>query len=259
MKRLLIIPAAGLGSRLKSDRPKPLTLVNGRPMLDHVIDRFRPAVDGLVVIAHPSFADALREHLGSSLGDRFAWQVLEQPSPTGMLDAILIAAPAVAAARPERVWITWCDQAGLLPETIENLVGSEAGTPPPDVVVATAKTPAPYTHLQRDAGGRIVRVLQRREGDRMPDQGESDAGLFSLSAAAYESLKEFAGAARQDDGTGERNFLPFIPWAAARGTVSTIECVDPREAIGINTPGELASIEAWLRQRSTAEAKSSRR
>lgn len=250
MKRVLIIPAAGLGSRLKSDSPKPLTLVNGRPMLDHVIDRFRQVVSTIVVVAHPSFAGQLRAHLDSTLDEPLAWQVLEQRSPTGMLDAILIAAPAVEAAQPDRVWIVWCDQAALLPETIERLAMLEEQSPAPDAVLATVKVSQPYTHLQRDASGTIVSALQRREGDPMPAEGESDSGVFALSAAAYERLKEFSRATRQGDETGERNFLPFIPWLAARGTVTTFECTDPREAIGINTPEELAFVEAWLRERS---------
>lgn len=250
MRRVLVIPAAGLGSRLKSDRPKALTLVNGRPMLDHVIERFRPVVNAIVVVAHPSFADRLREHLASTLGDRLPWRVVEQPSPTGMLDAILIAAPAVAAAKPDRVWIAWCDQAALLPQTIEKLAAVEHQSPPPDLVLPTVKVREPYTHLRRDASGRIDGALQRREGEQMPAEGESDSGLFALSAVAYERLKEFSDAARKGVGTGERNFLPFIPWLAARGNVETIECADPREAIGINTPEELAQIEAWLNERS---------
>lgn len=250
MQRVLIIPAAGLGSRLKSDRPKPLTLVNGRPMLDHVIERFRPVVNGIVVVAHPSFAERLRAHLASTLDDELTWQVLEQAFPTGMLDAILIAAPAVESAKPDRVWIAWCDQVALLPKTIERLATVEQERPAPDLALPTVKVSQPYTHLQRDASGRIVSALQRREGDRMPDEGECDSGLFALSASAYVRLKEFSQAAREGGGTGERNFLPFIPWLAARGTVKTIESTDPREAIGINTPEELAFVEAWLRERS---------
>ena len=43
MHRLLIIPAAGLGSRLGASKPKPLVEVNGRPMLDH-LERSLPPV-----------------------------------------------------------------------------------------------------------------------------------------------------------------------------------------------------------------------
>jgi hypothetical protein len=105
----------------------------------------------------------------------------------------------------------------------------------------------PYIHFDRDRSGRIARVLQRREGDTMPARGESDMGLFALSRRAFvDLLPEYARAASPGAGTHERNFLPFIPWAAARAGVSTFPCENPMEAIGINTPEELAAVEAYL-------------
>ena len=84
----------------------------------------------------------------------------------------------------------------------------------------------------------------------MPTRGESDMGLFSLSRGAYCTLlPQFAGETVSGRGTGERNFLPFVPWLAARAPVATIPCTDPREAIGINTPEDLQQVEAWLRER----------
>ena len=69
MMRLLIIPAAGRGSRLGAGRPKPLVHVNGRPMLDHLADLYRPHVDHIVVVAHPSFAAEI-EAWGTRAGER---------------------------------------------------------------------------------------------------------------------------------------------------------------------------------------------
>src|SRR5687767_7809204 len=100
MRRLLVVPAAGLGSRLRASSPKALVQVNGRPMLDHLFDLCRPFVDAAAVIAHPSFSRAIDEHVGP-WRRQFAVHVFEQPLPTGMLDAILLARPAVAAERPD--------------------------------------------------------------------------------------------------------------------------------------------------------------
>ena len=84
----------------------------------------------------------------------------------------------------------------------------------------------------------------------MPRSGESDMGVFSLSArAAAEHLPIYAREATPGAGTGERNFLPFITWMAARGVVTTCACTDPREALGINTPDDLATVAAYLASR----------
>ena len=85
----------------------------------------------------------------------------------------------------------------------------------------------------------------------MPAVGESDIGLFCLSSAAYaEDLQQYATRATLGAKTGERNFLPFIPWAESRGGVVTFPCMELEESTGVNTPDELALIERYLQARS---------
>ena len=108
----------------------------------------------------------------------------------------------------------------------------------------------PYIHLERDAASRIVRVLHRREGDAMPDVGESDAGLFSLSRDAFlTQLPAYAVSLEKGTGTGERNLLPFIPWMSELSDVVVFPCVEEIESVGINTPEELKDVEIQLARR----------
>lgn len=251
----MIVPAAGRGSRLHTSAPKALVSVAGRPMIDHLVRFCRPHVQHVAVVAHPSFAAVMHDHLSRTCGDGLQCDVVDQPTPTGMLDAILLASPVVDGARPERIWTLWCDQVGVLPGTLERLALAEQASNVPALVFPSVPQRNPYIHFQRDADGRIVRVLQRREHDDMPDVGESDMGLFSLSPEAYlTALPQFARETAPGQGTGERNFLPFIPWLAARQTVTTIPCTDAREAIGINTPEDLRAVESWLRERAVETA-----
>jgi hypothetical protein len=176
--------------------------------------------------------------------------VLVQDAPTGMLDAILIARDRVAASDATHVWVTWCDQVAVHPETVRRLAALSSDRPSAAMILPTVARHAPYVHLERDAGGRIVRILHRREGDAMPDDGESEMGLFSLARSTYlDRLTEFAAAPEMGSRTGERNFLPFIPWIAARGEVVTFPCVDEMEAVGVNTPEELQAVERYLSAR----------
>lgn len=248
MDRLLIIPAAGLGSRLGVRTPKVLTPVNGQPMLDHLLRLYAPVVGGVAVVVHPLAQSDVRE----ALGETREVTLFVQDWPTGMLDAILLARPAVEAKQPRRVWITWCDQVAIHPLTLARLAAADAADPL--VALPTCEGPSPYIHFARDASGQIVRVLHRREGDAMPEVGESDAGLFSLSLGAYlDLLPQFADDPGTGSRTGERNFLPFIPWAAARGAVETFPCEDAAEAIGVNTQEDLALVERTLRARAAGE------
>jgi bifunctional UDP-N-acetylglucosamine pyrophosphorylase/glucosamine-1-phosphate N-acetyltransferase len=245
---VLIIPAAGAGTRLQSSTPKVLTEVNGKAMIDHLFTRYRENVRRFVLVVHPSFEALVKSHVERvvpTLDVAFA----SQPAPTGMLDAILLATEAATRTHTTRIWITWCDQIGIHPDTVATLERLSDEHPQAAAILPTSRQLAPYIHLERDSQGRLSRVRQRREGDVMPEIGESDMGLFSLSADAYFSLlPEFGRATTHATGTGERNFLPFLPWLAQRGhSVMTFPSTNEFEAIGINTPEDRRRLESYLR------------
>jgi bifunctional UDP-N-acetylglucosamine pyrophosphorylase/glucosamine-1-phosphate N-acetyltransferase len=247
--RVLIVPAAGSGTRLASPLPKVLVPVLGKPMIDHVLDRHRATADAVMVVVSPGAEKAVRGHLGSRRGI----EVFVQPAPTGMLDAILIPRERVEQLDPREIWISWCDQVGILDDTVGRLAAAMAAEPPPTLAFPTAIRDDPYIHFSRGDDGRIHAVLQRREGDPMPATGEGDIGLFALAGPAYlEILPSWAAATPHGASTGERNFLPFIPWLAEQGSVVTIPAGDPMEAVGINTPAELEMVANFVRQQRVA-------
>ena len=247
-RRVLVIPAAGAGSRLGEGVAKLLVPVAGVPMIDRLRQLYADSVAEIVLIVHPSFAARVRQHV---VGWTLPVSCEVQERQTGMLDAIMLAGEAVRAARADSVWITWCDQVAVHPATIRRLAEGTAVHSAAALVMPTVTTRAPYIHLARDASGRVAQVLHRREGDRMPDVGESDMGLFALSPFAYaDLLPHYARQAAIGGATGERNFLPFIPWVAAAGhQVVTFPSVDELEAVGINTPAELELVERYLTAR----------
>lgn len=249
MGRMLIVPAAGMGTRLGAALPKLLVPVGGVPMIDRVLALYRGVVDHALVVVSPGARERVAAHLsGGAFG--LTTECVVQERPTGMLDAIMLGEDSAARRAPSHVWITWCDQVAVEPRTVMRLVSFTGLHDTVSLVMPTVCAAHPYIHLERDGSGRIVRVLHRREGDAMPPDGESDMGLFALSAAAYlERLPEYAREVDPGFGTGERNFLPFIPWMAARGEVVTFPAHDVMEAVGINTPADLKTIEAYLSRR----------
>lgn len=253
MTRVLVVPAAGLGTRLGSGVAKALTPVAGRPMISYVLARAAPYCQRAIIVAHPSARAAMERYAGEA---PLPIVVTEQTSPTGMLDAILLALPLVAESTAARVWICWCDQVLLSDATVRKVADRETSSGPSSVVFPTVEQSPPYIHFTRDSDGRLSGVRQRREGDVMPDPGESDAGFFSLSREAFlESLPAYARDATLGRRTGEKNFLPFLPWiamSAMSAAVATVPLADPIEACGINTPEERAVAESQLRARMNA-------
>jgi bifunctional UDP-N-acetylglucosamine pyrophosphorylase/glucosamine-1-phosphate N-acetyltransferase len=245
MRRTLVVPAAGQGTRLQSPIAKALTPVAGRPMISHVLSRLRPWCESAVVIVSPASRPAFEAFVSEApMSVVFA----EQAAATGMLDAILLAADAVRRTDPDRVWICWCDQVLLSAATIERMAAQEESSTSPAAVVPTARVASPYIHFDRDEHGRLLGVRQRREGDAMPAEGEADSGLFSLSPTAYfDALPSYGAAQIRGAITHERNFLPFLPWIARDATVKTVPVSDVIETVGINTPEDLVFAESHLR------------
>jgi bifunctional UDP-N-acetylglucosamine pyrophosphorylase / glucosamine-1-phosphate N-acetyltransferase len=245
-RRVLVVPAAGLGTRLHSPLPKLLVPVGGIPMIDRLLQLYSGRISRAIVITNPAARVAVEEHVKQ----HSEVDVAVQEKPTGMLDAIVIGAAAIPPDSADSVWITWCDQVGVHPLTVARLAQHGDESPAAPLIMPTVRKADPYIHLERDAAGRISRVLHRREGDAMPQTGESDMGLFALSGeACFHLLPQFAREVVISAGTGERNFLPFIPWVAQRRPVITFPSEDPEEAIGVNTPEELRAVEAYLQRR----------
>lgn len=247
--RVLVLPAAGTGSRLGSALPKVLHPVAGRPMLAHLAALHGPWIDRWHVVVRPADRDTVAAACAALGLDA---TVHEQPQPIGMLDAVLRPLDALRRDPPACVWITWCDQIGIRPETLARLAATPCGSrETPTLTLPTCRRAEPYIHLDRDAAGRVYYVRHRREGDPMPVEGEGDAGLFALSAAAYlDELPRYAAAPDAAGATtGEHNFLPFLPWIERTGRVDTFPCLDVEETIGVNTPADLAALEAYLARR----------
>ncbi|MEO5570030.1 MAG: 2-C-methyl-D-erythritol 4-phosphate cytidylyltransferase [Bacteroidia bacterium] len=57
MKRLIIIPAAGIGLRFGNAIPKQFTLLSGKPVLMHTMERFSFINGQIILVLNPSFID----------------------------------------------------------------------------------------------------------------------------------------------------------------------------------------------------------
>jgi bifunctional N-acetylglucosamine-1-phosphate-uridyltransferase/glucosamine-1-phosphate-acetyltransferase GlmU-like protein len=217
-------------------------------MIDYLFDRYRGAARRFVIVVHPSFETDVRRHI-EEVAPSLDVDYANQPEPTGMLDAILLATGPVKRGPAQRIWITWCDQIGVHPETVSRLTQMSHERASVPAIFPTARQEPPYIHLERDADGRITDILHRREGDTMPQVGESDMGLFSLSTDAYFNLlPEFGRETARAPSTRERNFLPFMPWLVHRGhVVVTFPSTHELEATGINTPEDRHRLESYLR------------
>ena len=224
-----LIAAAGRGSRIKSDQPKILYPIAGVSVMQRLVDLLSPFCARFVFVVSPVGCAAITTAAERICPGRY--EIAEQAVPTGMLDAVACGVPLI---RTPRCLVVWGDQAALRPESVRTCLALHCGPLTPEATLPTLICNRPYIHLQRNAAGTITQVLQAREGDEMPAQGESDCGIFVFRTEVLEK-------AIQGDGsglgrlTGERNFLPILPAVSKHGNVLSVRIAKPIEALGVNT------------------------
>jgi len=240
-----IVPAAGRGSRLGYDLPKILYPVAGRPVLEWLLDFLEPNCSRLIFVLSPGGAAEVGPELERLIAGRY--EVVIQEVPRGMGDAVELALPSVGTPH---VVIVWGDQVALRRASVEACLRLHEGPLHAQITCPTVFRANPYIHFDRDAGGRISGLRQAREGDRMPEEGESDTGFFCFET---QTLRNLLAALRQQAGqegraTGEFNFLPVIPFASHQG----LEILSPglmtlAETVGINSAADARAVEDFLR------------
>jgi dTDP-glucose pyrophosphorylase len=93
---LMVIMAGGLGTRLMphtEECPKPMVLVSGKPMLEHIIERAKLAGFSNFMIAVQHLGHMIEEYFGN--GDRFSVKIsyLKEDSPLGTAGALSLLNP----------------------------------------------------------------------------------------------------------------------------------------------------------------------
>ncbi|HEX4177789.1 MAG TPA: hypothetical protein VHY57_05100, partial [Rhizomicrobium sp.] len=165
-----------------------------------------------------------------------------QPEPIGMGDAIFRGFDIWS--RHDAVLVVWGDQVFVSADTLARAIAA-LGAPQKRAVLPVTRMAVPYVEYVFD-GPILTRVLQTREGDTTAANGFSDVGTFLLATAGLKpAWEDYLKSAPRGHGTGETNFLPFLPFLSARGwTITPLEVADATEARGINTKDDLAFFQS---------------
>jgi bifunctional UDP-N-acetylglucosamine pyrophosphorylase/glucosamine-1-phosphate N-acetyltransferase len=244
-----IIPAAGKGSRLEFDGPKVLFPLAGKPVLRWIID----AIDDLVVrsclVVNPAHERQISKYVRTA---GLQIELAIQENPTGMGDAILCAEPLVEAEEDRCDYlIVWGDQVTVSRETILIcLLHHQNSAAKPAMTLPTCRIRNPYIHFEREKDGALAGILQRREGDAMPEKGETDCGVFIVKGEhLFAKLRSFKKENRMGRKSSEFNFLPFIAHLSRSGyTIDLLPIADELETRGINSLEDIEFIQGRLRR-----------
>ncbi len=241
MKIAAVILAAGQGTRMRSNLPKVLHPLAGKPIIHYSIETIR-SVTGqspVVVIGHG--ADKVEKAIGG-----MAHCVVQQPQ-LGTAHAVQVAVPLLKG-NCDLLLVTAADMPLISLQTYQHLIETqESNTGPVTMLSVELADPHGFGRVVRKADDTVGYIVE--EAQATPEQ----LAIRELNTAIYCFDAEWLWSALPKikvSPKGEYYLTDAIGIATADGlTVQAIRLKDPEEAIGINTRVHLAEAEAVLRRR----------
>ena len=235
-----VVMAGGKGTRMRSQLPKVLHPIWGRPLLGWVVAAVREAgADRVVVVVPPDAADAV-----AAVAD--GAQTAVQHDQLGTGDAVRCALPALEGFDGD-VLIVSGDTPLLTGALLAGLVADHrAAGAAATLATFELDDPGSYGRVLRDGGS--VRVVEARDAtaDELAVR-EVNAGLYVVAADA---LRPALAALTNDNAQGEYYLPDVVPAIAAAGGAVTASLVaDAALLLGVNTRVELAEAAAIIRDR----------
>jgi bifunctional UDP-N-acetylglucosamine pyrophosphorylase/glucosamine-1-phosphate N-acetyltransferase len=237
------IMAAGKGTRLKSQIPKVLHEVGGKPLLEHVIRaalRIVPASDVYAIIGHE--ADRVRAAMQHT-GVNFVLQAEQH----GTGHALLTARDVLAGY--DHVIVLSGDAPLITPETIGRLrnfhLQEQAGM---TLLSADLADPTGYGRVLRKTGrGSEVRAIveEKAASPAQKELREINSGFYAF---AVKELYDNIGKLSTDNAHAEYYLTDMAEiLRKARQRVVAYKTADASEVLGGNTRAELADIDEKMR------------
>jgi len=244
-----VILAAGKGTRMRSDRPKVLFEVAGRPMVGHVLEAALGLHPKRVVVVVGHGASDVRAALRKDPSfDPAVTRFALQPEQRGTGHALRCALPALRGFRGT-VLVLSGDVPLVGTETLRTLAdahrrSSSAAT----VLTFRPADPTGYGRVVRDGRGAFLDIVEEKDADfETRTIAEVNAGLYAFDSSVLpEALRRLRSRNAQRE-----LYLTDVPRLLRRDGrgVGAVRVLDPEVVSGVNTLSELASAGAVMRRR----------
>jgi bifunctional UDP-N-acetylglucosamine pyrophosphorylase/glucosamine-1-phosphate N-acetyltransferase len=239
-----IILAAGKSTRMKTDLPKVMHEVCGRPMLAYVIETCRNAGISSFYLVVGFGKESIADAFGKVEGVRF----VEQREQQGTGHAVMMCANALAGFNGDLIVIAG-DMPLIRAETLRALLEAHrASSAAASIATTVLDDPVGYGRIVRGAANEFERIVEHR--DCTPAQlkiREVNPSYYCFDARAlFEALPKL----KADNAKGEYYITDVLGILRGEGRrVGATVSVPAEDATGINSRAELAQVARLMQQR----------
>jgi bifunctional UDP-N-acetylglucosamine pyrophosphorylase/glucosamine-1-phosphate N-acetyltransferase len=241
----VLIMAAGLGTRMKSNRAKVLHELGGLPLITYV-SRAAQSLDPksiVVVVGHQ--ADEVRKVVREEIGELAGFAI--QPEQRGTGDAVESARGLFENSDSVLVVLSG-DVPMIRADTLKKLVEHHRETESDcSILTVRFENPTGYGRIIRDEQNAFVRIVEQKDATEEQRQvKEINSGVYCFDTRKlYKALQSLKPTNQQAE-----YYLTDVPeiLLAEGGVVTCFLHSEVREVTGINTRAELAEFENLLRR-----------
>ena len=245
-----IVLAAGEGTRMRSERPKPLHRLAGRPMVLHVLDALAELELDRVVVVVGHGAEWVTKTLADQAPDRLKIEFVEQVVQRGTGDATAVALSGLPEDDEDAdVVVLPGDTPLLRPATLAALVRRHRATDAAaTLLTAVVDSPSGYGRVVRSNKDEIVRIVE--ESDATDEERE----ICEVNTSIYCFRRALLSPAlrRLSPSNAQREYYltDVVDVLSGAGySVRSMVVDDPVETAGVNDRAQLAAAEAEVRDR----------
>ncbi len=247
---VVVILAAGEGTRMKSSTPKVLHAMAGRSLLGHVIEAASTLEPHHLVVVVGHGRDQVQAHV-DEVAPWAVTVVQEQQNGTG--HAVRVALSGLAERGIEvdsgPVVVLTGDTPLLTGGTLVNLMIEHDATSAAATVLTTRlDDPTGYGRIVRSADGSVAAIVEHRDADEAQLRiDEINSGMYAFDSGALASA---LGRITTDNSQGEEYLTDVISLLRGDGLiVSASVCPDADDILGVNDRVQLAEAAAIMRDR----------
>jgi bifunctional UDP-N-acetylglucosamine pyrophosphorylase/glucosamine-1-phosphate N-acetyltransferase len=246
-----VVLAAGEGTRMRSDRPKPLHRLCGRPMVLHVLDALAEIDVSRVVVVVGHRAEWVTKTLADVAPENLEIEFVQQAAPLGTGDACAVALTGLPddAGEDADVVVLPGDAPLLRPPTLAALVRAHREQDAAAALLtAEVEDPAGYGRVVRGRDGDVVAIVE--DADAVGEQrtiAEINTSIYCFRRAV---LAPALRRLRPANAQGEYYLTDVLSVLHDAGYwILPMVVADPMETAGVNDRAQLAVAEAELRDR----------